>query len=83
MPDEIEKTMKRDDVVVPLRRSRSRHGEPKDLDAIVVGGGVIGLTCAWRVARRGVRVRVLERDQPGRAASHVAAGMLAPVGEAD
>jgi glycine oxidase len=49
---------------------------------IVVGAGVIGLACAWRAAQRGLRVRVLERARPGAGASGVAAGMLAPVGEA-
>ena len=48
----------------------------------VVGGGVIGLAIAWRAAQRGLRAVVLERDQPGRGASWVAAGMLAPVTEA-
>src|ERR1700754_2293820 len=52
-------------------------------DAIVVGAGVIGLSCAWRLAERGLSVRVLERDQPGAGASGVAAGMLAPVTEAE
>jgi glycine oxidase len=52
------------------------------LDVVIVGGGVIGLACAWRAAQRGLHVRVLERDLPGSAASRVAAGMLAPVGEA-
>jgi glycine oxidase len=52
------------------------------LDAVVVGGGVIGLASAWRAAQRGLRVRVLERDAAGSGASGVAAGMLAPVGEA-
>src|SRR5438093_7266131 len=52
------------------------------LDAVVVGGGAIGLASAWRIAERGLRVRVLERDDPGAGASGVAAGMLAPVGEA-
>jgi glycine oxidase len=50
-------------------------------DAVVVGGGVIGLSCAWRAAQRGARVVVLERGEPGGGATHVAAGMLAPVGE--
>jgi glycine oxidase len=52
------------------------------LDAIFVGGGVIGLACAWRAAERGLRVCVLERDRPAAGATGVAAGMLAPVGEA-
>jgi glycine oxidase len=51
-------------------------------DAILVGGGVIGLACAWRAAKRGASVCVLERDRPAAGASGVAAGMLAPVGEA-
>src|SRR5215218_5486551 len=51
-------------------------------DAIFVGGGVIGLACAWRAARAGARVCVLERDHPAAGATGVAAGMLAPVGEA-
>jgi glycine oxidase len=51
-------------------------------DAIFVGGGVIGLACAWRAAELGARVCVLERDRPAAGATGVAAGMLAPVGEA-
>lgn len=51
-------------------------------DVVVVGAGAIGLACAWRAAQRGLRVRVLERETPGAGASGVAAGMLAPVGEA-
>jgi glycine oxidase len=51
---------------------------------VVVGAGVIGLACAWRCAQRGMRVLVLEREsQPGAGASGVAAGMLAPVTEAE
>jgi glycine oxidase len=52
-------------------------------DAVVIGGGVIGLACAWRAAERGLSVAVLERAEPGDGASGVAAGMLAPVTEAD
>jgi glycine oxidase len=55
--------------------------EKRSFDAVVVGGGVIGLSCAWRLARRGARVAVLERGEPGSGATGVAAGMLAPVGE--
>jgi glycine oxidase len=52
-------------------------------DVVVVGAGVIGLACAWRCAQRGMHVLVLERDEPGAGASGVAAGMLAPVTEAE
>jgi glycine oxidase len=56
--------------------------KPQQVEVLVVGAGAIGLACAWRAAQRGMRVRVLERRQPGAGASGVAAGMLAPVGEA-
>ena len=52
-------------------------------DVAVIGGGVIGLAVAWRAAQRGHRVCVLERGELGAGASRVAAGMLAPVTEAD
>ncbi len=48
----------------------------------VVGGGVIGLACAWELSRNGHDVTVIA-PAPGRdGASWVAAGMLAPVTEA-
>ena len=52
-------------------------------DVAVIGGGVIGLAVAWRAAGQGHSVCVLERGELGAGASHVAAGMLAPVTEAD
>ena len=55
--------------------------ERRDFDAIFVGGGVIGLSCAWRAAQGGARVVVLDRAEPPAGATRVAAGMLAPVGE--
>jgi len=55
--------------------------EKRSFDAIFIGGGVIGLSCAWRAARGGARVAVLERGEPPAGATNVAAGMLAPVGE--
>jgi glycine oxidase len=50
-------------------------------DLIVVGGGVIGATIAWRAAATGRRV-ILVDPRPGSGASWVAGGMLAPVTEA-
>jgi glycine oxidase len=56
--------------------------EKSKFDAVFVGGGVIGLACAWRAAQRGADVLVLERSGlPHAGATGVAAGMLAPVGE--
>src|SRR3954471_5030362 len=51
------------------------------VDIRVVGGGIIGLSVAWRAAQRGARVTVLEAGTVGSGASHVAAGMLAPTAE--
>jgi glycine oxidase len=50
-------------------------------DVVIVGGGIIGLSAAWRARERGLSVTLLERDTIGRGTSHVAAGMLAPVSE--
>ena len=47
----------------------------------VIGAGVVGLSCAWRAARAGWRVTVLD-PAPASGASWVAGGMLAPVTEA-
>ncbi len=53
----------------------------RSYDAVIVGGGVIGLSCAWRIAQRGARVVLIDRADPPAGATWVAAGMLAPVGE--
>jgi glycine oxidase len=50
-------------------------------DAFIVGGGVIGLSIAWRASQAGFDVTVADPD-PGGGASHAAAGMLTPVSEA-
>lgn len=47
---------------------------------VIVGGGVVGLSTAWRLARAGRPVTVVD-PAPGRGASYAAAGMLAPVSE--
>jgi len=50
-------------------------------DVIVVGGGIIGISLAISLRKRGVSVLVLEKGEPGREASHAAAGMLADHGD--
>jgi glycine oxidase len=44
----------------------------------IIGGGVFGLTIGWYLARKGQRVTILERNNVGRGATWVAAGMLMP-----
>ena len=48
---------------------------------LVIGGGVIGLSIAWRAAQRGMRVTLAD-PAPGSGASHAAAGMITPISEA-
>ncbi|HEV3319899.1 MAG TPA: glycine oxidase ThiO [Solirubrobacteraceae bacterium] len=59
----------------------SEHTESADV--AIVGGGIVGLACAWRARSQGLSVTLLERDRVGGATSHVAAGMLAPVSEVE
>lgn len=42
----------------------------------IVGAGVIGLSVAWELSRRGMSVRVVERGEIGRESSWGAAGIL-------
>jgi glycine oxidase len=49
----------------------------KSWDAVVIGGGVIGLSVALELHKHACRVLVLERSELGREASYAAGGMLA------
>ncbi len=69
---------------MPAKRGAHIHRhQQQSHDVAVLGGGVAGLAVAWRARLRGLRVVVLDRGDLGAAASSVAAGMLAPVTEAD
>ncbi|MGH9601755.1 MAG: glycine oxidase ThiO [Terriglobales bacterium] len=48
----------------------------KTSDVIVMGAGIIGLSLARELRKRGATVRVVERGEPGHEASFAAAGML-------
>jgi D-amino-acid dehydrogenase len=45
---------------------------------VIVGGGVIGLACAWELRRRGEDVLILDRNEPGAACSAGNAGWITP-----
>lgn len=63
---------------------QTREPFSKTADVIIVGGGVIGLSIARELARRGVReVTLVERGELGAEASWAAGGMLGPQVEAD
>jgi D-amino-acid dehydrogenase len=49
-----------------------------ELQVIVVGGGVVGVCCAYFLAVRGASVTVLEKEEVGRAASYGNAGLISP-----
>ena len=48
----------------------------KTWDAIIIGGGIIGLSLAIELRKKSMRVLIVERGEPGREASYAAAGML-------
>jgi glycine oxidase len=47
-------------------------------DVLVVGAGLVGSAVALRLAQEGLRVALLEKNEPGREASWAGAGMLSP-----
>jgi glycine oxidase len=49
----------------------------KHWDAIIVGAGIIGLSLAIELTKRGLKVLLVEKGEPGREASWAAGGMLA------
>jgi glycine oxidase len=49
----------------------------KSWDIVIAGGGIVGVSLARELRKHGARVLIVERGEPGREASHAAAGMLA------
>src|SRR6266851_4262464 len=52
-------------------------------DAIVIGAGIIGASIAWKLARAGLRVTLVDAGPMGSEASWAGAGMLALGGEVE
>ncbi|MDO8434180.1 MAG: glycine oxidase ThiO [Candidatus Binatus sp.] len=52
------------------------------MKALIIGGGIIGSSIAWRLAADGNAVTVLERARLGQEASWAAAGLIGPQAEA-
>jgi glycine oxidase len=48
---------------------------------LIIGGGIIGLSIGWQLARRRKHVEIFEKALVGKEASWAAAGMLAPYSE--
>ncbi|HEY2106362.1 MAG TPA: glycine oxidase ThiO [Candidatus Binataceae bacterium] len=53
------------------------------MKVLVIGAGIIGSAVAWRLARCGLEVTIVERGRAGQEASWAAAGMIAPQAEAE
>lgn len=49
----------------------------KSWDVVIAGGGIVGVSLARELHKHGADVLIVERGEPGREASHAAAGMLA------
>jgi D-amino-acid dehydrogenase len=47
-------------------------------DVLILGGGVIGLACAYYLLKSGVTVRILEQGTPGCGSSHGNCGTITP-----
>jgi glycine oxidase len=79
----VQRTGLRGDLPIPTVEPDPDHagaGSVSALNVVVVGGGVIGLSVAWRLARE--HDVTLVDPTPARGASWFAGGMLAPVTEA-
>lgn len=74
--------MRGDERIAPVPEDGRRGGDGA-LRVVVIGGGVIGCAIARLLAREGAAVTVVERGEPGGEASWAAAGMLAPLAEAE
>jgi len=47
-------------------------------DVAIVGGGICGLSIGWKLAKRGLRVLILEKGEAGHGATWAALGILFP-----
>src|SRR3954453_23917411 len=62
----------------------SQFADTVTAGAVIIGGGVIGLSIARELCRRGLgKIIIIERGGLGLEASYAAGGMLAPQAEAD
>ena len=46
---------------VPLLKIETTQDLPEQADVVVIGGGIIGVSTAYYLARRGVRVALVEK----------------------
>jgi glycine/D-amino acid oxidase-like deaminating enzyme len=58
------------------RQSPTDGPSTRETDALVIGGGILGSSCALALARIGIETLVVERDEPNLQASGANAGSL-------
>lgn len=51
---------------------------PSSPDVLILGGGIIGLTSAYFLAKAGLKVELIEKGEPGKEASWAGAGIIPP-----
>jgi len=51
---------------------------PETFDVIVIGGGAIGCSIAYFLNQEGLKVALLDKNEPGQEASWASAGMIGP-----
>ena len=56
---------------------------PKSADIVIIGGGVVGCSIAYQLAKQGVHAVVLERMRFGGGASGATAGVISPLWHVD
>src|SRR2546428_7248473 len=62
------------------RRAKKIHWTESEMihDVEIVGGGICGLSIGWKLAKRGLRVLILEKGEAGHGATWAALGILFP-----
>ena len=48
-------------------------------DVIIIGGGVIGISIAYKLSKSNIRCAVIEKNYLGNAATQAAAGVISPL----
>lgn len=56
--------------------AKERHNDPVNVDVIVLGAGIVGISTALHLQMRGARVAIIDRQEPGKATSYGNAGFI-------
>lgn len=58
--------------------NNQRKPVPRHVDVIIIGGGVVGLACAWYLLLEGRSVRIIEQRRIGNGSSFGNSGLITP-----